>query len=298
MFFVDRVDAGRWLADHREAPWVRTARRLAVPAGAAVAGALLLPRARARHALRRLARLLRRRARYVRGRLQGVRYRLSGRHPDPDVPDTVLADRIRSTLGPLEKRLDVPRVHVMVEDHVALLHGEVGAEAEAEDIEVAVAAVPGVQGVESYLHVGLWEGSDRPSAGRAVEQPSDARRRLLDAAASAGVDASVAPVVVRAILSTFAARIPDGEREQVATHLPADVRSMFTPPRRRRRLAPARTTAELVARIGAETDALPPGKEVEVTRAVLHELRALVPEEAADVAAVLPAELREMWQER
>src|SRR5690606_6673259 len=233
MFFVDRVDAGRWLADHREAPWVRTARRLAVPAGAAVAGALLLPRARARHALRRparplprrarhppgppqggpprlplpagaavagalllprararhalrrLARLLRRRARYVRGRLQGVRYRLSGRHPDPDVPDTVLADRIRSTLGPLEKRLDVPRVHVMVEDHVALLHGEVGAEAEAEDIEVAVAAVPGVQGVESYLHVGLWDGSDRPSAGRAVEQPSDARRRLLDAAASA-----------------------------------------------------------------------------------------------------------------
>src|SRR5690606_13470179 len=133
LVFVDRADAGRWLAARREAPWVRTARRLAVPAGAAVAGALLLPRARARHALRRLARLLRRRARYVLGRLQGVRYRLSGRHPDPDVPDTVLGDRIRSTLGPLEKRLDVPRVHVMVEDHVALLHGEVGAEAEAED---------------------------------------------------------------------------------------------------------------------------------------------------------------------
>ncbi len=298
MFFVDRVDAGRWLADHREAPWVRTARRLAVPAGAAVAGALLLPRARARRAVRRLTTFVRRRARYVRGRLQGVAYRLSGRHPDPDVPGTVLADRIRSALGPLEKRLDVPRVHVMVEDGVALLHGEVGTREEADEIELAVAAVPGVLGVESYLHVGFWDGSTRPSAGRAVEQPSDARRRLLDAAASAGVDGPVAPAVVRAVLSTFAARLPDDERRQVATHLPADVRPMFTPPRQLRRLAPPRTTAELVARIGAETESLPAGKEVEVTRAVLHELRALVPEEAADVAAVLPAELREMWEQR
>jgi uncharacterized protein (DUF2267 family) len=34
----------------------------------------------------------------------------------------------------------------------------------------------------------------------------------------------------------------------------------------------------------------------QITRAVVVTLRDLVPEEAADVAAVLPAELREFWE--
>src|SRR5260370_21397609 len=59
------------------------------------------------------------------GRWTGVSYRLAGRRPDPGVSDGVLADRIRSTLGPIEHRLDVPRVHVLVADHVALLHADV-----------------------------------------------------------------------------------------------------------------------------------------------------------------------------
>src|ERR1700687_6230895 len=73
---------------------------------------------------RRLADRLGRDVRYAAASAPGILYRLAGRRPDPDVSDDVLADRIRSTLGPLEKRLDVPRVHVMVEDHVAVLHGE------------------------------------------------------------------------------------------------------------------------------------------------------------------------------
>ncbi|MGZ4700772.1 MAG: DUF2267 domain-containing protein [Ilumatobacteraceae bacterium] len=105
------------------------------------------------------------------------------------------------------------------------------------------------------------------------------------------------PSIVGAILATFAERIPQDEREHVATHLPADVRSMFTPPRRLRRLAPVRTVPDLVARIAADTEVLPNDKAVEVTRAVISELRALVPDEVADVAATLPRELRDLWNQ-
>ena len=138
-----------------------------VLAGGAV---LLRPDTRAnkvaRHQLDRAAS----RARYLGGRLQGLRYRLRGGHPDPDVIDNVLADRIRSSIGGLEKRLDVPHIHVMVEGHVALLHGEVTSEEDALQLERAVAAVPGVVDVESYLHVGLTSGDTRPSEGR-VDAP-------------------------------------------------------------------------------------------------------------------------------
>ena len=106
-----------------------------------------------------------RRLRYVSGLMQGLSYRLAGRHPDPNVTDDILADRIRSQLGGLEKHLDLPHVHVMVEKHVALLHGEVATEADVEAIEKAVASVSGVKGVKSHLHVGLIGGDTRPSQG-------------------------------------------------------------------------------------------------------------------------------------
>jgi len=51
-------------------------------------------------------------------RAPGIVYHLARRHPDPDVADDVLADRIRSSLGRLERHLDVPHVHVMVTNHV------------------------------------------------------------------------------------------------------------------------------------------------------------------------------------
>jgi hypothetical protein len=52
--------------------------------------------------------------RYRSGQWMGVSYRLRGRRPDPNVSDDILADRIRSSIGGLEARLDVPRVHVTV----------------------------------------------------------------------------------------------------------------------------------------------------------------------------------------
>lgn len=245
-----------------------------------------------RHQLERAGRHLR----YRGGQLRGMSYRLRGRHPDPDVPDGVLADRIRSSLGGLERRLDLPHVHVMVENGVAVLHGEVGTDADVGAIERAVGAVSGVRGVESYLHVGLARSDTRPSAGRAVHPPSDALRRLLDAAVAAGIEQGAAPQVVRGILATFADRVRTGERDHVAAHLPADVRRLFTPPRRADRLAPPRTVHELVTRIAATTPELPADTAEQVTAAVIGAFRALVPDEAPDVAAVLPEELRTLWQ--
>jgi uncharacterized protein (DUF2267 family) len=220
-----------------------------------------------------------------------------GRTPDPAVPDNVLADRVRSSLGPLEKRIDTPRVHVLVEDHVVVLHGDVPSKADAAVIEHAVKAVSGVRGVESYLHVGLRAGSTRPSDGRALndEVPSPAFGRLLRAAHDAGVTTGQERSAVRAVLAAFADRIPADERVQLLSHLPADVRELTTTPRRYGHRAPRlRTIHELVGSIaaGAGTDA---GNAAGITENVLGCLRTLIPEEAADVAAVLPEELRELW---
>jgi uncharacterized protein (DUF2267 family) len=237
-----------------------------------------------------------RRVRYLGGRLQGVSYRLRGRHPETDVIDNVLADRIRSSLGGLEKRLDLPHIHVMVENHVALLHGEVSSDADAAELERAVGAVPGVTGVESYLHVGLIASDSRPSEGRAMQAPSPALRRLCDSAITAGVDEAVALPVVRGILATLADRLPAGDRDRVSAHLPADVRVLFSPPRRVSGAAPPRTVNDLVARITAGTVELPPDKAEGATSAVIETLRETVPDEAHAIGAVLPADLRAFWE--
>jgi uncharacterized protein (DUF2267 family) len=129
-----------------------------------------------------------------------------------------------------------------------------------------------------------------------VHQPSAAQRALLNAAVGAGAPALVAPAVVRGILATFADRIPEGERRQVASHLPADVRAQFIPPRRHERASAPRTVHELVAQIVATTPELPHASAEPIVAAVVATLRSLVPEEAGDVAAVLPAELRALWQ--
>lgn len=149
---------------------LRMLRRTASPAGA-----------RVRRAQERISR----RRRYLGGRLAGLRYRLEGRHPTPNVADEVLADRVRSTLRPVEKRLDLPRVHVMVEHGVASLHGAVGTAAEERNLLVAAGRVSGVRSVRSNLHIGLGRGDSRPSAGPARGRESAARTRLVTAARKA-----------------------------------------------------------------------------------------------------------------
>lgn len=278
---------------------MKTKSRCALAVAALAGGGLVL---RAGTNANRLARrglqLADRRLRDISGRLQGASYRLAGGRPDPDISDLVLTDRIRSSLGPLEKRLDLPRVHVMVERHIALLHGVVDTETAAEQIHRAVAAVSGVRAVESYLHVGLGASDARPSEGRRAHafEPSPAKQRLLDVAVAAGVHEDAALPVVRAILATFADRLPVGERDQVAAHLPTDVKSLFAAPHRTHVVKTARTAEDLVDKIAATTSELPPGKAAELTEAVLQTFRSLVPDEAADIAAVLPAGIRRIWQ--
>ena len=117
---------------------------------------------RSRAARRRRHRMVGR-VHHLRGRMQGLWYRLRRRHPDEHVDDLVLADRIRSCLGPLEHALDQPRVHVSVYRHVATLHGDVATAYAAERLESEVRSVAGVLDVQSHLHVGLLAGDGCPS---------------------------------------------------------------------------------------------------------------------------------------
>lgn len=243
---------------------------------------------------------LERRRRRLAGAAQKLRRRIAER--DRPVVDDVLADRVRSSLGALEKRLDVPRVNVMVARGCVVLHGVV---AHPED-EVALIrralAVPGVRTVDSRLHVGLGARDGRRARDRDRAAASATRRRLVRAATrSAGVTEEAAPAIVGAVLTALAERIPPREREHLCSHLPEDVRALTrhprSPDRVRRRI---RTVSELVDAVGelAELEGLEPLERtrlVVATRTVVEELRVLVPEEAADVAAVLPAQLRELW---
>jgi uncharacterized protein (DUF2267 family) len=214
--------------------------------------------------------------------------------PDPNVDDLTLGDRVRSSLGPLEKRLDLPHVHVLVEDHVVLLHGEVVNDSDAEAIEEAVLSVSGVRGIESYLHVGLVSGDTRPSEGAGEDLRSPALAALLDAARAGGAGKH-AVVAVRATLAVLADRLPDGEREHVLAHLPADVRTLFKAPRRSRRQHLVRSARELVAAVVNEGQGVPTDRAEAIVEAIIGRFRTLIPEEAADIAAVLPPDLRALW---
>jgi len=108
---------------------------------------------------------VRRRIIASRGRFEGAMYRLLGRHPDPNVDAATLADRVRSQLGRVEKRLDLPRVHVMVDGRVVHLHGDVEWPHEEATIIEAVRQVAGVEDVQSHLALGMLRSDTRPSQG-------------------------------------------------------------------------------------------------------------------------------------
>jgi uncharacterized protein (DUF2267 family) len=279
---------------------MRTTKRIVqatvIAAGAIGMVAAAAPDTRLGRGARRLAKRLARDVRYAVGSAPGVLYRLSGSHPDPFVSDDILADRIRSTLGPLEKRLDVPHIHVMVEDHIAILHGDVGDDCDASKLEYATLRVQGVDGVESHLHIGLVPGDTRPSVGaRAPRPPSPALEELLGAARAAGAGTHDR-AAVHAVLCAFLDRIPTDERLQVLAHLPDDARALAGPPRYLGEKAPRlRTIPELVV-AASDYGGLDQAAAESITRAVVCALRRVVPEEAADVAAVLPSELRELWE--
>jgi uncharacterized protein (DUF2267 family) len=303
LFAPGRGRAGVGRPSRREGTPERSrAGRVALPAllaglGGVAAVVLLTP---VRRVVRRTLRALRRgpapAGRYLGGVVRGVRYRVSGRHPDPVVADVVVAERIRSALGRVERDLDIPRVHVSVVHHTAMLHGDVADESQARRVVDVASAISGVHDVRSYLHVGLTASDSTPSQGARHAGPSHAKRLLVDAAREGGVPADRAAVLADAVLTAVLERVPESTSEHLLAHLPVDLRTLVTQtgrrglPRGERTLdafiedvASAALLEEHVARTGART--------------VVQGLQKLVPEEVDAVAAVLPPELRGFWLE-
>jgi BON domain len=131
-----------------------TMRKLIVAAtaiGTAVGAKLGIDRLRKSARVRSAGADLRRRSHHVAGRAKGLAYHTLRRHPDADVDDATLADRVRSSIGPLEKRLHTPRVHVTVEHGTVILHGEIADNQAEAQIVSAIKDIAGVRAVQSHL---------------------------------------------------------------------------------------------------------------------------------------------------
>jgi uncharacterized protein (DUF2267 family) len=228
--------------------------------------------------------------RHMHGQLEGLDYRLRGREPDTEAGDPVLTARVRSQLGPLLRRLDLPHLDVTVDDGVALLRGGVARGAQADEIIAAVRQVPGVRDVDARLHIGLTRGDTRPSAGYDHREASTQLRRLAATAEAAGVAPEQAAVALR----VFLLRLPSGERDHVVGHLPTDVRQMVDRVVVRADVLHIRDVEGLVA-IVADVADLADDQAQRVLEGVLRTLAELVPEEVADISAVLPAGLGQLW---
>ncbi|MEX2487490.1 MAG: BON domain-containing protein [Nitriliruptoraceae bacterium] len=273
-----------------------TVRLLIGAAGAAaVASARWATSARGKRALRKQMRRCRARTRDIANRSRGLCYRLTGREPSPAVSDAVLEQRIRSTLGPVAKRLDIPRVSVASSNHHVTLTGAVGSADDARLLDDLVRAVPGVRDLTCDLQVGFTLGERRPSEGR-HDAHSPMHRELTVAAENVGVDAPSRTIAAAAALGTFLQLLPIGERDHVRTHLPADVRALLDS-------APATDVSGVIDHrtlqdaVAASAGAALTERTDGLIRAVLAILRARVPEEVGDIAAVLPVGLKPLWND-
>jgi uncharacterized protein (DUF2267 family) len=224
------------------------------------------------------------RLRWLAGRGTGLAYRVSGRHPAKDVPDQVVAERVRAVLGVELKRMGVHGVHVDCIDRVVYLRGTVDL-GDAQRLEPLVAAVPGVLGVQSYLEL----------APDVQAEPSRVLARLLSLAREQGCHPPTDRAAVLGVLSTFAGRIPAGELRHLWSHLPGDVRGILRPPVRLGQTPHRIRRLDEFYRAVAAASGLEPEDAERVTGVVLSHLHALVPEDAADVEAVLPGPLKTMW---
>lgn len=228
------------------------------------------------------------------GGLQGAAYHLDGLRPDPDVDDELLARRVASTLGVVAHRLDLPRLHVTVQEAVVRLAGAADPASLDEVLDVA-RGVSGVRSVVADDVVDLDE-EDRPSRVRA-RQRSRVHREVVGAVRALDVgDEDAAERLVGAVLSTLFDVLPDDELAHVRTHLPDDVATLTD-------LVPivghppvARTATAFVSQV-AERSGRTRDTAAQAVGAVMRALQAAVPEEADDVEAVLPRELAALWRE-
>lgn len=278
---------------------MRTTRRIVQMAmlGAGVVGAAVAatPDRGPGRWMRRAADRLASDARYMAAAVPGFTYRISGRHPDPDVGDDVIAERVRARLGLITTHLGIPPMTVHSIEHVVILEGAVARRRDAVHLERAALAVRGVRGVESHLHED--DTLLRSEAAASIVIPSLALAELCEAAGNAGARDERA--AVHAVLCAFTDRLPEAARAELAAHLPADVRALIAPARHHgERMAPPRTVAELVLAVIAadgRADAVATEDAYAVTAAVISTLRGLVPEATAEMVAALPRELGDLW---
>jgi len=234
-------------------------------------------------------------ARYVASAVPGFTYRISGAHPDPDVGDDVIAERVRARLGLITAHLGIPSMTVHSIEHIVVIEGAVPRRRDALHLERVAMAVRGVRGVESHVHED--DTLLRSEAAASVVIPSLALAELCGAAGDAGARDERA--AVHAVLCAFTDRLPAAARLDLASHLPPDVRALIAPARHHgARMAPPRTVAELVRSvldIDGRTDAVATEDAYAVTAAVVTTLRGLVPEATAEMVAALPRELADLW---
>ncbi len=210
----------------------------------------------------------------------------------PEGPD--LADRVRTALGPLVQALDLPRIHVMAEGAMVLLHGDVGSISDAECIEDRVALIPGVERVESHLHIGLLPGDSLPSDGHR-EQRSEMLTSLLAAAESIGISGSPGLAAASGTLNAVLAQIPANERAQLVGHFPSDVRGLV---KTRRSIGESAKHwgTELALDVAAAWRGGISVADAEVlVPAIIGVVRRFVPEEDSDVEATLKSRIRDLW---
>lgn len=214
--------------------------------------------------------------------------------PSDTAVDADLADRVRSQIGPLIKRLDLPRIHVMAEGSHLLLHGDVTSDEDAREIEQTVARIEGVESVESHLHVGLLPSDTRPSEAEHVD--SKMLAALLQTAESIGISGSPARAAVWGTLSALLEQIPPPERAHLIAHFPLDVATLAKP---RMRFGDEnlhwQTELELDAAASLRGGVCLDDARVLVP-AVISVLRGFVPEEDHDVQSTLHTHLQELWQ--
>lgn len=228
-------------------------------------------------------------------RFEGMAYRVADRQPDPHVSDGVITQRVRSQLGPVERRLDVPRLHVTVHDHIAELRGVVGTERQAETLIEAVRDVAGVHGVLSFLHIGYGPGDTKPSEGRKHRAPSQAWRDLVGCVRELDEDDTTAEAVATSVLVHLLLALPEGEGDHLRSHLPLDVRDRIAGFVHVGQPLRARGAEDFIEAVG-ESAHVPLGTAEMATRQVFATLQLLVPEETADITATLPAGLKDLWR--
>lgn len=109
-------------------------------------------------------------------------------------------------------------------------------------------------------------------------------------------DEAAAEEVFRAVAHEFSRRIGRGEARHLASHLPLGLREIWLDEsaagRRPARFGRRELAAAVQSRLGLAT----PEQAEELLLVVFNWLRHLAPEELDDVAALLPADLRALWE--